>query len=290
MSIETLLEQLIQRVEGLEKHAAPAAVAVIEEAPAIEHDAEDVAAVVEKAAAAVAPEIAHDLADAQAHAAPIAAALDDTPTPADSPAHGTAAAAVGNGTALERAIAAHPEQGGGAVPGHIATLPCPAWSQLIGDNPDGSHDIFQATDCGSQAVCMVTFACQHVELPEGIVREFIRAHFGEQGDGCTTPEQLAWYLSSIHNNFPHAHVERDDNAPGLIERIKANLRDGTLVLVLGEWYTGCLHWVVARGYDEHQLVYNDPWTGTSKAITWGAYVERVNQGALVVTRGQARYE
>lgn len=189
------------------------------------------------------------------------------------------------------AVEAHPPTtpvlAGSGIPPAIATLPVPRWNQRINDNPDDpSRDRFADTDCGEQSACMVTYSAQRVEIDEGLVRGFIHQQFPGQQQGLTDGNMLAWYLSSRHNNCPHAHVVSGNS----MAAIKGELADGCLAIVLGSWYQGTEHWVVARGYDDNHLIYNDPWVGEMRAVTWNDFLTRVDRGSVVATRATARYE
>lgn len=193
--------------------------------------------------------------------------------------------------AIAPAVEAHPPTtpvlAGSGIPPAIATLPVPRWNQRINDNPDDpNRDRFADTDCGEQSACMVTYSAQRVEIDEGLVRGFIHQQFPGQQQGFTTGEMLAWYLSSRHNNAPHAHVVSGNS----MAAIKGELADGCLAIVLGSWYAGTEHFVVARGYDDTHLIYNDPWVGEMRAVTWSDFLARVDRGEVVATRAAARYE
>lgn len=183
----------------------------------------------------------------------------------------------------------HEPRGGAAVPDHITLLACPAWNQRVDDNPGGQAvDPYAATDCGEQSCAMVTYACDHIELPEETIRGYIRDHRGgDMQDGRTTADDLAWYLSSEHSNFPHARSLTAE-WPILHEQIKQHILSGYLPIVLGEFYAGALHWVVGRGADQTWFCYNDPWTGTEKAVTWDE-LAAIQQGVAVLTFGRAQY-
>jgi len=206
-------------------------------------------------------------------------------TPPPAPAGGTAQ------QKLQVAREQHPAAPHTApAPATAVNLPVPAWSQRVQDGPDDTgRDLFATTDCGEQAVCMVTYSAHRIEIDEGLVRGFISQHYTDMQDGRTTADMLVWYLSSRHNNCPHAHVVTGDG-PLVVETIKRELLDGCPVLVLGGWYQGTLHWEVARGYDQQHVITCDPWDGQSKATTWTDYLSRVDHGTLVVTRALARYE
>lgn len=187
------------------------------------------------------------------------------------------------------APATHEPRGGSAVPDHITLLPAPTWCQRADDNPGGAPaDPMAATDCGEQSCAMVTYACDHIELPEETIRGYIRDHrSGDMPDGRTTADDLAWYLSSEHSNFPHARSLTAE-WPQLHEQIKRHILSGYLPIVLGEFYSGALHWVVGRGADQTYFCYNDPWTGTERSMTWDQ-LAAIQQGVAVLTFGRAQY-
>lgn len=183
--------------------------------------------------------------------------------------------------------------GGNATPSHVNALPIPAWCQLIDDYPNKTEnsyrDRYATTDCGSQASAMAIYSARGIEIPEGIVRDYISDCVGGLNQGLTTADDLVRYLRSPHVNFRNARAVTQP-WPQVQHTIQDELAAKRPVLILGHWYVGTLHWEVARSYDALQgLGTNDPWDGKFKGITWQAYASRVNTGVLVLVGERAIY-
>lgn len=183
--------------------------------------------------------------------------------------------------------------GGGALAKHVDDLPIPVWCQLINDYPNHAEhpqrDVDATTDCGSQCCAMAIYSARGVELPEGIVRDYISDCVGGLSQGLTTADDLVAYLRSPHVNMPGARAVQQP-WPQVRDTIQEELTAHRLVLILGAWYAGTLHWELARGYDTLAgLRTNDPWAGRIYGTTWQDYANRINTGILVLTGETAHH-
>lgn len=183
--------------------------------------------------------------------------------------------------------------GGSGVPHTSELLPIPAWSQLIDDYPNKSEhparDMYATTDCGSQCSAMSIYSARGVELPEGIIRDYISDCVGGLDQGLTTAQDLVAYMRSPHVNFRNARWVQQP-WPQVQRTLQEELAARRLVLILGHWYVGTLHWEVARWYDVYKgLKTNNPWDGGLDYVTWQDYANRINTGILVLTGEEAHY-
>lgn len=183
--------------------------------------------------------------------------------------------------------------GGSGLAAHVNRLLVPAWCQLINDWPNKAEhpqrDMYATTDCGSQATAMAVYSATGVELPEGLIRDYISDCVGPLTQGLTTASDLVAYLKSPHCNFTNARAV-DEPWPQVQRTIMTEIAAGRPVLILGNWYVGTLHWEVGTDYDALQgLGTNDPWDGRHKGITWQDYANRVNTGVVVLPGEVARH-
>lgn len=155
----------------------------------------------------------------------------------------------------------------------------PTWNQNNDPDPTQGADPFASTDCGEECCAIVQYGLGQGYVTETQVRERMPDH---QGRGETSGTDIANYLSGVG-----VRAQRLVVAPNNVEAtIKASIGTRLPCIVLGRFVSPTvLHWVVAVGYGNDHLLYNDPWDGRMKAMHW-LHVIALFAGEIVhVSRG-----
>lgn len=150
----------------------------------------------------------------------------------------------------------------------------PRWDQNNDRLPDGSLDRYSSTDCGEECVAEVVYAVRGVPLTAGDVRYLLG---GAQRIGTTSGRDLVQALAVCH--IPAKSVDLDSTAAQA--SVLGVFQDGRFSVALGEWVTpGMLHWVLIRRADATGILFNDPWGGRQRSLTWQDF-QRLYKGVLV---------
>lgn len=155
----------------------------------------------------------------------------------------------------------------------------PTWNQNSDPDPTQGADPFATTDCGEECCAIVQYGMGQGYVTETQVRERMPDH---QGRGQTSGMDIAGYLNSVG-----VRAQRLVVAPNNLNMtIRMHVAARLPCILLGNFVSPTvLHWVVAVGYGNDHLLYNDPWDGRMKAMHW-EHVKSLFAGEVVsVSRG-----
>lgn len=123
---------------------------------------------------------------------------------------------------------------------------------------------------------MVLAYRQGVALPAGVIRALIPGH-------STHGETTATDLQDVLGLFHVAAVAMEVSDAYMRGHLAAYLTASHPVIVLGNWLDPhILHWVVAVGYGNGKLAFNEPFYGERRLEPWDWAIQRY-AGDMVVS-------
>lgn len=115
-----------------------------------------------------------------------------------------------------------------------------------------------------------------IALPAGVIRTLIPGH---SDHGETTPDDLQRVLRLFGVGANAMELDVVDLRTALIGRIRSE----SPVIVLGNWLDPhVLHWVVAVGFGQGKLTFNEPFYGERRSEPWEWTIPRY-AGEVVVS-------
>jgi hypothetical protein len=157
---------------------------------------------------------------------------------------------------------------------HILNVP--RWDQLNDPDANGGLDPLRTNDCGEECAAELLYYWTGQEVSAFQIRLDLPGH---AESAQTTGADIAGYLRS--RGIP---AMRHEVPPGRYRKlIGRQLESGSPCALLGYWIApNILHWVVAKGYGQGLLVYNDPWGGVVQERSW-QWVLAHAEGTVVLT-------